>query len=116
MMMMQNSDDTLFADLLSGYSAPVEDDGFTQALMADIKAAERRLESLRRIAICAACFIGGMIAASQLPALGGIIANMNLSLPPSPSALPVSLWTLTGMVLLGLVLWTALDRKASDIF
>lgn len=120
-MMMQNPDDTLFTDMLSNYCAPVEDAGFTQALMADIRAEERRLKSLRRITIGAACFIGGMVAATQFPALGDIIANIDLVFLSAPrtfevSQLSVSQWTLTGMILLGSVLWTIVDKRASDIF
>jgi len=85
-MMMQNPDDNLFADMLSDYAAPVADDGFSDTVLNAIETEARKVERIRRFSIYGACFIGGLIAASQLPAF------------------------------LGFVLWAALDRKASDIF
>ena len=115
--MMQNPNDNLFQDLLSDYAAPVEEDGFSEAVLKSIDAEGRKIERIRRFSIYGACFIGGLIAASQFPALLNMMAKLKLALPviPETSSIPLSQWSWAGIVLLGFVLWAALDRKASDI-
>jgi len=121
-MMMQNSDDffgdNLFKDLLSDYAAPVAEDGFSDSMLKSIEAKARKVERIRRVSIYGACFIGGAIAASQFPALIAIAAKIKLAAPtiPDTGSIPLSQWSWAGLVLLGFVLWAALDRKASDIF
>lgn len=117
-MMMQNPDNNLFADLLSDYAAPVADDGFSESMMHVIEAETRKIERIRRFSIYSACFIGGAMAASQFPALVAMIAKIKLAVPsiPDTGAIPLSQWSWAGIILLGFVLWAALDRKASDIF
>jgi len=118
MMMMQQPDDNLFADLLSDYAAPVADEGFSDTVLKTVSSETLKLKRIRHISIYGACFIGGIIAASQFPALINMIAKINVSIPAMPDAgtLPLSQWSLAGIILLGFVLWAALDRKASDIF
>ncbi len=117
-MMMQNPDDNVFQDILSEYAAPVEEDGFTQSVLESIKAESKRIRRIRSVAIYGACFIGGLIAASQFPALMALIGEIDIALPsiPQTGAIPLSQWSWAGIVLLGFVLWAALDRKASEIF
>lgn len=117
-MMMQNPNDNLFQDLLSDYAAPVADDGFSESVLQAARANTRKVERIRRISIYGACFIGGTIAASQFPALLAMARKVTLPTPAIPEAgtLPVSQWSVIGLVLLGFVLWAALDRKASEIF
>lgn len=117
-MMMNQPDDNLFQDLLSDYAAPTVDDGFTQSVMHDIEARSKRIEKLRRGLIYSACFIGGIIAAIQLPALLNMTAKINIVLPevPSTGAIPLAKWSWAAPILLGFALWAALDRKAQDIF
>ena len=118
-MMMQTPDDNLFQDLLSDYAAPVADDGFTQSVIAQIDRDTIKTERLRRGLIYSACFIGGTIAATQFPALIKILAGLmpTLSSPaPLPSVLPISQWAFLTMMLLGFVLWAALDRTVSELF
>jgi len=115
-MMMQNPDDNLFKNLLSDYAAPLEDDGFTQAVMRSANISARHVDNFRRAMIGGACFIGGVIAATQLPALMGLIGKVDVALPAASTDLLISQWALAGIVLLGFVLWAALDRKASDLF
>lgn len=117
-MMMQNPDDNLFQDLLSDYAAPVAEDGFSDAVIKSIEAESRKVERIRRFSIYGACFIGGLIAASQIPALVNMTAKIKLAAPalPETGSIPLSQWSWAGILLLGFVLWAALDRKASDIF
>ena len=122
-MMMQNSDehflgDNLFKDMLSDYAAPVADEGFSQNVLAAVEAATKREERIRRVSIYGASFVGGLIAASQFPALLAMAAKVNIAVPALPGAggMASSQWSLAALVLLGFVLWAALDRKASEIF
>ena len=116
--MMQQPDDNLFADMLSDYAAPVAEDGFSDSVLKKIEAETRKVERIRRVAIYGSCFVGGIIAASQLPALVNMTTKINLATPsfPEASTLPASQWSLAGLILLSFVLWAVLDRKASDIF
>jgi len=117
-MMMQNPDDNLFQDLLSNYAAPVADDGFSTSVLKTAQAQTRRVERIRRFSIYGACFVGGLIAASQFPALIAMTAKVKLAAPtiPDTGTIPLSQWSWAGLILFGFVLWAALDRKASDIF
>lgn len=121
-MIMQNPDDfledSLFKDLLSDYAAPVSEDGFSESVLRHIQDERRKVERIRRFSIYGACFIGGIIAASQFPALFSMISKLKLAAPvmPDAGALSLSHWGWAVIILLGFVLWAALDRKASDIF
>lgn len=117
-MMMQNPDDNLFQDMLADYTAPVRDDGFTHNLLETIEAEAKRVERIRKVSVYGACFAGGLIAATQLPALAAMAGKIELAMPAVPEAgvLPVSTMGLAGLVFLGFVLWAALDRQVSEIF
>lgn len=117
-MMMQNSDDNLFSELLSDYAAPVRDDGFSDAVLRAAGAEDRKIERVRRFSIYGASFVGGIIAAIQIPMLVSLVSKINIAVPaiPKASSLLISQWSLIGVIVLGFVLWAALDRKASDIF
>lgn len=116
--MMQTPDDNLFQNMLAEYAAPIADDGFSQNVIASLEAAGKREERIRRVSIYGASFVGGLIAASQFPALLSIVAKVNIALPglPDGGVMSLSQWSILGVVLLGFVLWAALDRKASEIF
>jgi len=118
MNMMTQPEDNLFQDMLTDYTMPASDDGFTDILMQKIQAEKARAERLRKSLIYGACFIGGVIAATQLPALVTLLGGVDIVVPdvPSPAPLPMSQWAFPIAVLLGFVLWAALDRKASEIF
>jgi len=117
-MMMQNPDDNLFKDLLSDYAEPVADEGFSDAVLKTIETETRKVDRIRRVSIYGACFVGGAIAASQLPALMIMGSKLSFALPSigEAGALPFSQWSFAGIILLGFVLWAALDRKTSEIF
>ena len=117
-MKMQEPQDNLFTELLSDYAAPVRDDGFSDVVLKVAAAEARKIERVRRFSIYGASFIGGLIAASQIPMLVSMISKMNVVVPaiPKASSLPISQWSLLGFIVLGFVLWVALDKKASDIF
>ena len=123
-MMMQTPDDKAFRDALSDYAAPIQDDGFTQSVIAQIEKETLKTDRLRRGLIYGACFIGGAIAATQLPAFMKVLSNMSaavkidMTVLPStlPALLPVSQLTILMIVFLGFVLWAALDRTSSELF
>lgn len=117
-MMMQDPNDNLFKDMLADYCAPVQEDGFSQNIMAQVNINIQRQEHIRRVSIYGASFVGGLIAASQFPSLLGLVAKMNIVVPslPHTDSLSLSTWSLAGLILLSFVLWAAFDRKASDIF
>ncbi len=118
MNMMTQAEDNLFQDMLADYAAPASDDGFTDALMQRIETEARRAAQLRKGLIYGACFIGGVIAATQIPALMTLLSTVDVALPdvPSPAPLPISQWIIPAAIFLSFVLWAALDRKASEIF
>ncbi len=118
MNMMTQAEDNLFQDMLADYAAPASDDGFTDALMQKIETEAKRTAQLRKGLIYGACFVGGIIAATQIPALMTLLSTVDMALPdvPSPAPLPAPQWIVPSAVLLGFVLWAALDRKASEIF
>jgi len=117
-MMMQNPNDNLFQDLLSSYAEPVADDGFSESVLKTIEAETRKVERIRRFSIYGACFVGGVIAASQFPGLLAMTSKIKLAAPtiPDAGAIPLSQWSWAGIILLGFVLWAALDRKVSEFF
>jgi len=118
-MMMQTPDDNLFKDLLSDYVTPLDDDGFTQSLMAQLDQDAVKTEKLRRGLIYGASFVGGAIAAMQFPAFIKMLSALTPTLPNAaalPSDLPISQWTFMTIVLLIFVLWAALDRTTSELF
>lgn len=115
-MMMQNPDDNVFKDLLGDYAAPVADDGFTQTVMQVIDQDRAREERLRHGFIYGACFIGGVIAATQFSGLMGLVKtwlSRDLSLAQN---LSYSSWTIAAIPLVVFTLWCALDQKTTELF
>lgn len=125
--MMHMPDDENFRGLLAGYVAPAEEDGFSDIMMAEIDAQSVQANAakqalLRRLALYAAGFIGGIIAALQLPKLLGLFQGAQTRLPD----LPVSEFSLAELSfnpalmmvagVTGFILWAALDSRASELF
>ena len=116
-MMMQEPYDTRFTELLSEYAAPIADDGFSEAVLKAAAIEARRIKRMRRAAIYGGSFVGGIIAASQIPMLVSMVSKVNVRIPaiPEVASLPVPQWSaIGGLVLLGFVLWAVLDRQVSD--
>lgn len=67
--------------LMQDYGAPLADDGFSDIVVA--KAA--KVAALRRRLILGACFAGGLIMASRIKALGGLMTKFTAS-PDAASA------------------------------
>ena len=65
-------------DFLKGYAAPVSDDGFTALIMAKADAKVADAARLRRRIINSAFFVGGLIAAVQVPKLWDLARGMTL--------------------------------------
>ncbi len=96
------SEQTEFENLLRAYVAPIPDNGFTTATLAQINAqAKWRLPVL-----ITAGLIGGIAAIIQIPSLWQMLASVEI-----PATSPLAL-TILGV--LGFVGWAALDRGWSD--
>ena len=114
---MQNPEDKIFQDLLSDYATPLEDAGFTESFMALVEEVDLRHRKLRRGLIFGACSIGGLISALQLPGLIDLIAGQDFSLGTLPiSGFDQPSWTFGAILLVGFVLFCALDQKTSELF
>jgi len=118
-MMMQNDNDE-FQTLLADYAAPTADDGFTDAFMqsiniAELQARQARQMKLRLYSLYGAAFLGGIIAALQLPALMNYLGRFKIDTTATTN---LSLnFNILGMGLIcAIALWVMLDNKTSDIF
>lgn len=125
--MMHMPDDNNYSRLLADYLAPAGDDGFADTLMAEIdaqnvQAAAAKLARLRRIALYGAGFVGGIIAAVQLPKLAAMFQGVEASIPALPvdgintSSLAFDPALIMAAIFVGLVLWAALDQRATELF
>jgi len=121
-MMMSEPENNLFKELLSDYAAPVADNGFTDALMQEIQLRQQKRERLRRSLLGTAFFVGGIIAATQVPNLVNLLAQYSPSLPElktgelMTTAKTSPLWSLLGVTVFGFVLWSLLDNRDASIF
>lgn len=109
--------------LMQEYGAPLDDAGFSDRVM---KAAARQA-ALRRGVIGSACFIGGIIAASQLKVLGGILrkfapqtpdmsapfGTMTAAMTASTSG-SIAFYVCAAMIA-GFTIWLAKDALDSQI-
>lgn len=75
-MMQENTEDNMFNALLSDYAAPLDDDGFSDALMANLPT--RQTHPLKAKFISTAAILGGAYAALQLPTLWRYISGLTL--------------------------------------
>lgn len=90
---MNPKDDARLKAFLSDYAAPITDDGFSDRLMA-LAAQEASLNNapsprerrIRRWALYGAYFVGGVIAAVQMPTLRRVMQG---ALEAMPSAAPL---------------------------
>lgn len=143
--MNDNKDDIAINSFMAAYMAPAADDGFTQAVMQkaqalngfiepEMSAAERRL---RRVVVYGACFIGGIIAAAQLPKLISLTSSMvnrvtitdsaqasslglssldmsNFDVAGIMNGLPTTPLWLASLVVLGAMIWVMIDEGAGQ--
>ncbi|PHR93566.1 MAG: hypothetical protein COA69_02695 [Robiginitomaculum sp.] len=77
-MMQENSEDKIFQDLLSDYSAPVEDKGFSSYVMSNLPTATSTHKSLKRAIVGCAALVGGIFATMQIPAFWRYVNSMSL--------------------------------------
>jgi hypothetical protein len=118
-------DDNKFQNLLSDYVAPTPDEGFSDAFMTQLSAEETRLPLYRRLALYGAGFIGGIIAALQLPNLVSLLQGLNVDLPAASMSGLDAASVLTGMtqlsalliagLILGIAVWATLDQRSAAI-
>lgn len=100
------TEDFEFETLLRTYAEPVEDNGFTAAVLQRVAPSP-----LRRPIILGAALLGGALALSQVPSLYDLMGRFNIPAFETPSLAPM---TILAIGLLGFVGWAALDRGWSD--
>ena len=100
------TEDFEFETLLRTYAEPVEDNGFTQAVLQRVAPSP-----LRRPIILGAALLGGALALSQVPSLYDLMSSFDLPAFEIPNYTPMAIMTIG---LLGFVGWAALDRGWSD--
>jgi len=66
-------------NFLQSYYAPIEDAGFTALVMERADALVKKQARIRRWGLNAAFFIGGAVAAVQVPKLGALLSKLNES-------------------------------------
>jgi len=66
-------------NFLQSYNAPIEDAGFTALVMERADALVKKQARIRRWGLNAAFFIGGAVAAVQVPKLGALLSKLNES-------------------------------------
>ena len=123
----QNSD---FQALLQDYMKPVADNGFTQSVLTEIgtqgQQHEQNITIYRRFGLYSAAFIGGIIAAVQLPKLNQLFKNLNVNQPALPNVEISNLETITtslsqnttligGALIILFALWITLDQRSAEI-
>lgn len=106
-MMTPIPDDTDYEALLTDYAAPLEDDGFSDRLAAQIHAVETRLMRLRFICLAVACTLGGLIAGTQFKALVELLTAYNLQAG--------SLWGVAALMVFAFVVWATLDNREAGL-
>ena len=107
MTLMTEPENDSFKALLKDYSAPVDDDGFTDSFLASLGQRQIRLQRIKFIFLAAGFFTGGIIAAAQMPKVWSLIANIHLPASPVPIAAFAALFAF--------IVWATLDSKAGDI-
>jgi len=90
-MMQDPIEDKQFENLLSDYAAPIDDDGFSAHLLAQLpdeqNSAQSNTESrthLRRAFIGGGAIVGGGIATTQVPALAKLLGKVSLPVINAP--------------------------------
>lgn len=127
--MTSNSQNSEFQTLLKGYMAPAKDDGFTQSVLAQIEAQnqqrEQRITTYRRVGLYSAAFMGGIVAAVQLPKLSQLFKSLNTNTPSLPDVEISSLGILTanlsqstaligGTIIILFALWVIIDQRSAE--
>ncbi len=108
MTIMNSPKDNAFEDMLKAYAAPVDDDGFTDALLGAIAARQKRLQRLKFLFLASGCFLGGVMAAAQFQSalmLMNTVSLPNFTIDP--------LWAVVAALISGFIAWMTLDNKAA---
>ena len=112
---MNIQDDNSYKALLADYVTPVEDDGFSASILKKLQVEKQgSIINWRKTIISLAAFIGGMIAAKQLPALSNL-SHKALALKPDISLSPPylidpSIYTWLGLsIVASFALWSLLE-------
>ena len=130
-MMQDPIEDKQFENLLSDYAAPVDDDGFSARVMAQLPDEQNSAHNtteisaqLRRTFIGGGAIVGGAIAATQVPALARLLGKVKLpDISASEMSVPVmasvdtSMMTTTyGMAAIAIFVMGALWVSSTFIF
>ncbi|MBL4854100.1 MAG: hypothetical protein JKY25_07640 [Robiginitomaculum sp.] len=76
-MMVDNTENNEFTELLSDYAAPIKDDGFSEHIMLQAQTA-RNTAPLKPIMVGSATLLAALIAAPQLVNLKHVISDVKL--------------------------------------
>jgi len=76
-MMIDNTENNEFTDLLSDYAAPIEDDGFSDHVLSQTQIA-KKTAPLKPIMIGSAALLAALIAVPQLAGLRHLISGVKL--------------------------------------
>lgn len=112
-MMMTNPEDPMFESLLADYAAPLPDDGFSEGVLAAIEAKQTHIHRVKHWLLSGAVLLGGAIAATQVPALIHLTANLAVPSLPSLTELPYWAPFIVGVFIF--MLWALLDNRGSEV-
>jgi len=119
--MQENTEDKMFAELLSDYAKPAEDNGFSQFVLASMPRPQNQ-QRLKSIMVGGAGVLGAAIAATQLNGLLGVLKALTLPTLKTPTVdmTPLANSSLMGSsyapVFLGLSVVVALWMAQTLIF
>lgn len=103
---MPQPEDDNFKTLLTDYIEPVPDDGFSEVVLKSIGDQHTRLRQMKFMVLAAGSFIGGIIAATQMPAVWRLLGT--LKIPTEPTEL-----TAIGTVF-AFIVWATIDNRYQD--
>ena len=82
--MQENTEDKMFAELLSDYAKPAEDNGFSQFVLASMPRPQSQ-QRLKSLMVGCAGALGATIAATQLNGLLGFVEALTLPTLKAPT-------------------------------
>ena len=82
--MQENTEDKMFAELLSDYARPATDNGFSEFVLASMPRSQSQ-KRLKSLLVGGAGALGAAIAATQMKGLIGLVQAVNLPTLKTPS-------------------------------
>jgi len=95
--MQENTEDKMFAELLSDYAEPAQDNGFSEFVLASLPRPQNQ-QRLKSILVGGAGALGAAIAATQLKGLIGFVQALSM---PTLKAPTVDMTSLANSSLMG---------------